>query len=115
MAIAPNTGWALGAYGTPSQSTMPGQPTPQQVAQIQAMTGAMQQPFGSTSPQQQTMMGGLFSNPNGQNGIGQNLGSMGQSLWGSSPAFGGGNMLSGDAFGGSAVNPLAGLTADDYG
>jgi hypothetical protein len=112
MAIAPNTGWALGAYGAPSQSTMPGQPTPQQVAQIQAMTGAMQQPFGSTSPQQQNMMSGLFGQ---QNNAGQNLGSMGQSLWGSSPAFGGGNMLSGDAFGGSAANPLAGLTAADYG
>jgi hypothetical protein len=108
-------GWALGQLGAPAQSTTPPIPTPQQVAQIQAMTGAMQQPFGSTSPQQQNMMSGLFNNPNGQNGMGQNLGSMGQSLWGSSPAFGGGNILSGDAFGGSAANPLAGLTAADYG
>ena len=106
MAIDPNSGgWALGPLGGPSQSTMPAQPTPQQVAQIQAMTGAMQQP-AATSPQQQNMMSGLF---------GQNMGSMGNSLWGSSPAYGGGNILSGDAYGGSASAPLQGLTAADYG
>jgi hypothetical protein len=106
-------GWALGQLGAPSQSTTPPMPTPQQVAQIQAMTGAMGgQPFGSTSPQQQGMMSGLFG---GQNNMGQNMGSMGTALWGSSPAYGGGNILSGDAFGGSAANPLAGLTAADYG
>lgn len=33
---------------------------------------------------------------------------------GSSPNYGGGNVFSGDAFGGSASNPLAGLSAEDY-
>ena len=106
----PGMGWALDPFGQPSQSTM----SPQQVAQIQATTAAMQQP--GTNPQQQQqqqqMMGGLFSP---QNNLGQNLGSMGQSLWGSTPAYGGGNILSGDAYGGSAANPLQGLTAADYG
>jgi hypothetical protein len=37
------------------------------------------------------------------------------SLFGSSPNYGGGTIYSGDAFGGSASNPLAGLTAEDYG
>ena len=37
------------------------------------------------------------------------------SLFGSSPSYGGGNMFSGDAYGGSAQNPLRGLTAADYG
>jgi hypothetical protein len=34
---------------------------------------------------------------------------------GSSPSYGGGNMWSGDAYGGSASNPAAGLSAGDYG
>lgn len=34
---------------------------------------------------------------------------------GSSPTYGGGNALSGDANGGSSANPLPGLSADDYG
>jgi len=34
---------------------------------------------------------------------------------GSSPSYGGGNIFSGDAYGGSASNPLAGLSAADYG
>ena len=53
--------------------------------------------------QQQQMMSGLFSP---QNNLGQNLGSMGQSLFGGTPAYGGGNILSGDAYGGSAAAPL---------
>jgi hypothetical protein len=36
-------------------------------------------------------------------------------LFGSSPSYGGGNSLSGDAYGGSALKPLPGLTAADYG
>lgn len=34
---------------------------------------------------------------------------------GSSPSYGGGNFWSGDAYGGSASNPAAGLSAGDYG
>lgn len=34
---------------------------------------------------------------------------------GSSPSYGGGNAWSGDAYGGSSSNPLAGLSASDYG
>src|SRR5882724_971344 len=34
---------------------------------------------------------------------------------GSSPSYGGGNMFSGDAYGGSGSNPLPGLSAGDYG
>lgn len=34
---------------------------------------------------------------------------------GSSPSYGGGNMFSGDAYGGSGSNPLPGLSASDYG
>jgi hypothetical protein len=34
--------------------------------------------------------------------------------FGSSPNYGGGNMYSGDAYGGNAENPLPGLTAEDY-
>lgn len=109
MAFDPNAGWALAPIGAFSQSTMPNQPTPQQVAHIQAMTNAMQQP--STSPQQQTMLGGLFGS---QSNLGQNLGSVGGAIMGG-PAYGGGNIFTGDVYGGSAQNPLPGLTAADYG
>jgi hypothetical protein len=117
MPYDPNSGgWSMGPLGGSSQPSMapaaPGQLTPAQVAQIQATTGAMGQPTTPASPQQQTMLGGLFGS---QNNMGQNLGSMGNTLWGSTPAYGGGNMLSGDAFGGSAAAPLAGLTSADYG
>ena len=98
-------GWALTPIGTAAPSTL----TPQQVAQIQHTTAAMQQP--QASPQQSAMMSGLFG-PQGN--LGQNLGSMGQAVMGG-PAYGGGNIFSGDAYGGSAANPLAGLTAADYG
>jgi hypothetical protein len=42
-------------------------------------------------------------------------GGTGGGLYGSNPAYGGGNMFSGDAWGGSASNPLNGLSASDYG
>lgn len=35
--------------------------------------------------------------------------------FGSSPSYGGGNWMSGDAWGGSSSNPLPGLSPDDYG
>lgn len=35
--------------------------------------------------------------------------------FGSSPSYGGGNMFSGDAYGGSSANPTSGLSASDYG
>src|SRR5271165_1706268 len=68
MANDPNMGWAMTPIGTMSQSTMPAM-TPQQVAQIQATTGAMQQPSPAIPPiqqpsaQQTAMMNGLFSQP----------------------------------------------------
>jgi hypothetical protein len=102
-------GWALDPFGQPSQSTM----SPQQVAQIQATTAMMGQPSTApATPQQNAMLGGLFG---AQSNLGQNLGSMGNALWGNTPAYGGGNILSGDAYGGSAAAPLAGLTSADYG
>jgi hypothetical protein len=51
-----------------------------------------------------TVGGSLFS------GAGSGL----NSLFGSSPSYVGGNIFSGDAYGGNAANPLEGLTADDY-
>lgn len=47
--------------------------------------------------------------------MGSNLVTGAASLFGSTPAFGGGNLLSGDAYGGSAAAPLPGLSAADYG
>ena len=110
MPIDPNTGgWTMTPVGTSTQSTAQMPLSPSQVQQIQATTGAMAQPI---QPQQQNMVNGLFGQ---QNNIGQNLGAAGNALWGSTPAYGGGNILSGDAFGGSAAAPLPGLTAADYG
>ena len=73
-----------------------------------------QQQAGGTNPQ----TGQPNSTPNyGQ--FGQQLGggavNMVNALVGSSPSFGGGNILSGDAYGGSAAAPLPGLSAADYG
>ena len=48
-------------------------------------------------------------------GIGTGLGNLLTALGGSSPAYGGGNLLSGDAYGGNAAVPLPGLDASDYG
>lgn len=117
MATDPNTGWSMTPFGTPSGTPFGAQPTqaplsPQQTAQIQATTAAMGQPAAPANPQQSAMMAGMFG---GQGNLGQNLGSMGQSLWGSTPAFGGGNIFGGDAYGGSAAAPIPGLTAADYG
>jgi hypothetical protein len=110
MPIDPNTGgWAMTPIGSPSQSTGQQPLSPSQVQQIQATTGAMAQPV---QPQQQNMMNGMFGQ---QNMLGQNLGATGNALWGSTPAYGGGNILSGDAFGGSAAAPLPGLVPADYG
>lgn len=56
--------------------------------------------------------------PNFGQGAGQavnHLANIAQALGGSSPAFGGGNLFSGDAWGGSAAMPLPGLDASDYG
>jgi hypothetical protein len=102
-------GWTMSPFGAPSQSTMQHPLSPSQVQQIQATTGVM---AGQPSSQQASMMNGLFG---AQSNLGQNLGSMGQSLWGGTPAFGGGNIFGGDAYGGSAQNPILGLTAADYG
>lgn len=104
-------GWSLTPFGQPDQSTSQAPLSPSQVQQIQATTSAMTQP---TNPQQSQMMNGLFGGQGVQN-LGQNMGAMGNSLWGTDPAFGGGNILSEDAYGGSAAAPLPGLTAADYG
>src|SRR5215467_1966994 len=96
----PSGGWSLGQFGaTPTQSTL-APLSPQQVQQIHAMTSTMSQPS-----QPQNMMNGMFG-PNSN--LGQNLGSMTQAFVGG-PAYGGGNIFT-DAYGGSAANPLPGLT-----
>ena len=51
----------------------------------------------------------------GSQGFGGSGGMYGNPYFGSSPNYGGGNMFSGDAFGGTASNPLPGLSAADYG
>ena len=56
-------------------------------------------------------LGAAFGMPALGGAIGGSMGG----LFGSSPSMGGGNMLSGDAYGGSASNPLPGLNASDYG
>lgn len=48
-------------------------------------------------------------------GIGGGFGGLGGFFGMSSPSFGGGSVLTGDAYGGSSSNPLPGLTAADYG
>lgn len=61
MAIDPNTGWALGPLGQPSQSTTQPMPTPAQVSSIQQATAAMAQPAQPAATQQQnSMLSGLF-------------------------------------------------------
>lgn len=114
MAYDPNSGgWSMGPMGGQTQPSTSQAPfSPQQVAQIQAQTQQMMQPTTPANPQQQNMMSGLMG-PQSQ--LGPNLGAAGTALWGSSPAYGGGNILSGDAYGGSAANPLPGMTQADYG
>jgi hypothetical protein len=57
-----------------------------------------------------TALGAAFGVP----ALGGALGGSMGGLFGSSPSMGGGNLLSGDAYGGSATNPLPGLTYADY-
>ena len=65
-----NSGWMLGQFGAPSQSTMP--LSPQQTAQIQNTTAAMQQPMQQTPDfqqpwtQQNQMLKGLMGGGAGQ-------------------------------------------------
>jgi hypothetical protein len=84
-------------------------------AQQNANTNTANAAFG----QQQTNLSNIFG---GLGGLGSAYGLSGMggygsaySPYGSSAYYGGGNIYSGDAYGGSAVNPLAGLTAADYG
>jgi hypothetical protein len=79
---------------------------------------AMMQAYQAKVAQQNAMWGGLAQlggaailGAGGFGGMGSGL----SSILGSSPSYGGGNMLSGDAYGGSASSPLPGLTAADYG
>ena len=64
-----------------------------------------------------TLAGAVLGVPMGGGGFtgGGGVNSGAFSPFGSAPSFGGGNIFSGDAYGGSAAAPLAGLTADDYG
>ena len=72
----------------------------QQSANANAMNGQLAGLAG-------TALGAAFGVPS----VGGSMGG----LFGSSPSYGGGNAFSGDAYGGSASNPLPGLTYADYG
>lgn len=90
---------------------------------IAALKGGVQ--GGANAAQQAAGSGGGVNAPPGQSStpnygqFGQQLGggfvNVLQALGGSTPSFGGGNILSGDAYGGSAAAPLPGLSAADYG
>ena len=96
---------------------------PFQTAQYLAgVTGSLSPALGGTqSGQSQTQttpaQPSLFSQIAGAGlaGIGLAGGFGGLGGKGSSPAYGGGNALSGDAYGGNSANPLPGLSASDYG
>jgi hypothetical protein len=66
----------------------------------------------TTSQYNPSLWGQIGGGLSALGGIGGYLGGSGK---GSSPSYGGGNMFSGDAYGGSSNNPLAGLSASDYG
>jgi hypothetical protein len=74
---------------------------------------AQQQAGGANAPAGQASAAPNF-NQFGQQ-LGGGLVNTINALAGSSPSFGGGNILSGDAYGGSGAAPLPGLTAADYG
>jgi hypothetical protein len=93
---------------------------------MSAVLAALKGAAGGLSPQQEQSGGGGGGASQGGSGSAPNYNQFGQqmggnlvnvinALGGSSPAFGGGNILSGDAYGGSAANPLPGLSAADYG
>jgi hypothetical protein len=85
-------------------------------AGLNGAQNSMQQ-GGNTAPQQ-TGAAAASSAPNFGQAGGQmvnHLANIAQALGGSSPAFGGGNLFSGDAWGGSAAIPLPGLDTSDYG
>jgi hypothetical protein len=91
------------------------------IAALKAGTGgaqnAMQQQQAAATPSPAAPQGGTPAPDFGQMG-GQavnHIANIAQVLGGSSPAFGGGNFFSGDAWGGSAALPLPGLDASDYG
>lgn len=106
-------------YSAPNSPYASSSPLASLIAALKGGTGganAGQQQAGGASPQ-----GGqsaASTTPNFQQ-FGQqlpgNLMNVVNQLGGSSPTFGGGNVFSGDAFGGTAANPLAGLSAADYG
>jgi hypothetical protein len=66
----------------------------------------------TTSQYNPSLWGQIGGGLSALGGIGGYLGGSGK---GSSPSYGGGNMFSGDAYGGSGSNPLPGLSASDYG
>lgn len=112
---------------SPSPYTAPNNPYQQQsslgtvIAALKAVgqgaaAGQQQGAGGGTQPS--TQSAGQSNTPNynqlGQNAVG-GMGNLLNLLGGQSASFGGGNLMSGDAFGGSAVMPLPGLSAADYG
>lgn len=80
-------------------------------------TGTQTTNYPSPSPLAQ-MLGigtaglGAIGGMKGSGGTGKGSGLL---PWSSSPSYGGGNMWTGDAYGGSANNPLPGLGPGDYG
>ena len=107
------------------QNQLQQQAYPFQTAQYLAnitggLAGAMgantnQMGYGMYTPPQPSVLGQVAGL--GMAGAGA-YGAMGGSqnpIFGSSPSYGGGNILSGDAYGGSASNPVSGLSPSDYG
>lgn len=94
--------------GTPGQAIqIPG-------SQIKALSQPnFQMPQTGGGTQQSNPLGGL-GNAAQLGSAMKGLGNLASYVTPNSPSYGGGNMFSGDAWGGSASNPLPGLTAADY-
>lgn len=96
----------------------------QQAQWYGSLVGALAPGLGGTTSGQSTSQAAqpsvwsqiLGAGLTGAGALGQS-GAFGSEGWltGSSPAYGGGNFFSGDAYGGSSTNPLPGLSASDYG
>lgn len=73
--------------------------------------------YGTSNPAQPSIWSQLLGAGVAGAGLYNGLGgsTSGANPFGSSPSYGGGNAFSGDAYGGSASNPLPGLSASDYG
>jgi hypothetical protein len=93
---------------------------PFQTAQYLAnITGGLAGAMGGTTTSQQQgtstpAQPSIYSQILGAGTAGLGLAG-GMGAFGSNPSYGGGNMFSGDAYGGSSANPAQGLNASDYG